>query len=142
MFTNPTVAQFMTYFWRDFPYGDDCNSVTYLDIQNAQTEAASFINQSMFDNQAQYTIGFNYITAHCLVTNLRNSSQGIQGSYSWLPASKSVGSVSESFGIPNRILENPDFSMLCKTNYGAKYLSMLLPNLSGQVFTVFGGTNP
>lgn len=100
------------------------------------------INPALFPDQTSYTMGYNLLAAHYLVLNLRASSQGINGQYNFLQQSKSVGSIAESFGIPPRILDNPTFAMLCKTNYGAQYLQLLLPQLSGQMFTTFRSTLP
>ncbi len=100
------------------------------------------INQNLFPNQGSYTLGYLLLSAHFLVTNLRASSQGMNGQFNFLQQSKGVGSVSESFGIPERILANPYFSMLTKTNYGAMFLQLILPQLSGQMFSVMGTTLP
>lgn len=141
-YTAPSATDFKSYFTRDFPYGSTDATVKDADITKAIAEAGFNINQGLFSSQSEYTIGYLYLTAHYLVIDLRASSQGIAGQYSWLQASKSVGSVSESFSIPQRILDNPYLAMLSKTNYGAKYISLLLPRLIGQVFTVYGGTQP
>lgn len=142
MFTAPTTQQFENQFYRDFPFGTDPQvSVTTLDITNAFNLVDNQINQSFFPNQTAYIQGYNLLAAHYLVTNLRNSSQGINGQYNFLQQSKSVGSIAESFGIPQRVLDNPEMSMLCKTNYGALYLQIILPQLAGQMFSVWGPTN-
>lgn len=140
-YTVPTVSDFKNYFSRDFPYGSSNDTVKNTDIQRAMGEAAFSFNEGLFTSQANYDIGFLLLTAHYLVMDLRASSQGIAGQYSWLENSKSVGSVSQSFAIPQRVLDNPEFSMLSKTNYGAKFLALLLPQLVGQVFTVCGRTS-
>lgn len=142
-YDNPTVQEFKDFFNRDFPYGTDVNtSVTDVDIAKAFRFTNAQINQALFDAQENYTLGYMLLAAHCLVTNLRASSQGISGQYSFLEQSKSVGSVSQAFSIPQRILDNPDFAMLAKTNYGAQYLQMLLPLLSGQMAIAYGSTRP
>lgn len=142
MYTDPTILDFQSYFRRDFPYGTTPDTVEDQDITNAFADASVNINQGMFSTQANYTLGFLLLSAHNLVLNLRASSQGIAGQFSWLSSSKSVGSVSEGISIPQRVLDNPAYAMLSKTNYGAKYFAMLLPNLSGQMFTVQGRTKP
>lgn len=141
-FTNPTVADFKAYFTRDFPYGVTPETVNDSDIQRAIDEAAVFINSELFGAQVNYNIGFLLLSAHNLVMNLRMSSQGLSGQFSWLQQSRSAGSVSESLAIPQRILDNAEYAMLTKTNYGAKFLFMILPQLSGQVYTVRGRTLP
>lgn len=142
-YSNPSVESFKSQFSRDFPYGTDPNTtVLDSDITYAFTFVNMNINQNLFPNQGSYTLGYLLLSAHFLVTNLRASSQGMNGQFNFLQQSKGVGSVSESFGIPERILANPYFSMLTKTNYGAMFLQLILPQLSGQMFSVMGTTLP
>lgn len=142
-FTNPTVTDFKTQFARDFPFGTDPNtSVLDSDVSNAFVFTNVNFNPALFCDQTTYALAYNLLSAHYLVTNLRSSSQGINGQYNFLQASKGVGSVNEAFNIPERILANPYWSMLTKTNYGATYLQILLPQLTGQVFNVYGTTQP
>lgn len=142
-YTNPSVAEFKTYFNRDFPYGTDIEtSVTDTDISKAFQMTNINFNSDFFGDQASYTIGYLLLSAHYLVMNLRTSSQGINGAFGFLEQSKSVGSVSQSFAIPQRVLDNPDWAVLMKTNYGAQFLQLILPQLSGQIYTVAGLTRP
>lgn len=142
-YLNPSVDDFKTYYYRDFPYGTDPEtSVLDQDIAKSYGQVNFAINPGLFSNQENYTLGYLLLAAHWLVIDLRMASQGIAGKYSWLTTSKSVGSVSESFQIPQRILDNPELAQLSQTNYGAKYLQLLLPNLTGQMFNVFGRTLP
>lgn len=137
----PSITDFQNYFARDFPFGSDSTTVQTADISNALNEMGIYINPLLFQNQASFTLGALRLTAHYLVMNLRASSQGIWGSYPWSTDSKSVGSVSQHSAIPERILNNPMYSMLTQTNYGAQYLYSILPLLCGQMVAVFGGTN-
>lgn len=141
-YIQPGIADFKSYFFRDFPYGTTLSTVTDADITNAMQLAAVNFNQGLFADQQTYQVAFLLLSAHFLVMNLRASSQGIAGQYEWLQNSKSAGSVSEGLSIPQRILDNPEFAMLSKTNYGAQFLLMVLPQLTGQMFTVCGRTNP
>lgn len=141
MFINPTVSDFKAYFFRDFPYGSTLDTVTDADIQKAIGQTTVNFNESLFSSQDNYTTSFLFLTAHYLCMDLQMSAQGILGSGTWLTTSKSVGSVAESFGIPQRILDNPELSYLSKTKYGMKYLSLILPGLAGQMFPVFGRTH-
>lgn len=140
-YSNPDVADFKTQFSRDFSYGASADKVTNNDITSAESDAAVFINPNLFANQDNYSTGFLILSAHFLVMNLRASSQGLTGQFGWLQSSKSVGSVSESFSIPDRIMANPEYAMLTKTYYGAKFLMIVLPQLSGQIFVVGGCTS-
>ncbi len=142
-YTFPTVADFKNYFVRDFPYGaDPTTSILDSDITKAMGESKFNFVARFFSSQENFNIGFYYLTAHYLVIDLRASSQGIAGQFSWNESSKSVGSVSQSFSIPQRILDDPNFAWLTKTNYGAKYLMLIFPQLAGQMFSVCGRTNP
>lgn len=138
----PTVADFKAYFVRDFVYGVDPTTVQDIDIQNAITEAGMMVNEDLFASQVFFSSGYLLMTAHMMCLALSSSTQGVSGRYSWLTSSKSVGSVSESYAIPQRILDNAEFAMLSKTNYGAKYLFIIMPQIAGQVFVVGGATLP
>lgn len=141
-FTNPIVSDFKSFFVRDFPYGTDPNTtIIDQDISNAMLYTNVNFNPGLWADQTSYSLGYNLLTAHYLVLNIRASSQGISGQYNFLQQSKGSGSVNEAFAIPQRILDNPTFSMLTKTNYGAQYLQLLLPQLAGQVYSVFGRTH-
>lgn len=140
-YTYPTVDDFKNYFVRDFPYGTDPDtSILDSDISKAMSEAKFNFNIRFASSQENFDLLFYYLTAHYLCIDMRNASQGIQGQYSWVQTSRSVGSVSEGLQVPQRIMDNPELAMLTKTTYGGKYLQLILPQLSGQVFTVCGGT--
>ncbi len=142
-FENPSVAEFKAHFFRDFPYGTDvATSIIDADITKAFTYVNINMNSELFGDQASFAIGYLLLSAHYLVMNIRASSQGINGQFNFTQNSKSVGSVSEAFGIPQRILDNPDWAILCKTNYGAQFIQLVLPQLSGQIFAVGGSTRP
>lgn len=137
-YNNPSVADFKNQFVRDFPYGTDKDkNVLDSDIATAFQSTNFNINQALFTDQGSYTYAYLLLAAHNMVLNLRASSQGINGQYNWLQSSKGVGSVSESFSIPDRILANPYLASLTKTNYGAQYLSLVLPLLAGQMFGAY-----
>lgn len=143
MFVKPTVEDFKTYFSRDFPYNEDPSlGVTDGDITKAMGEADDVFNPNLFSTQESFSRAYLLLTAHFLVMDLRAASQGLSGSYSWITTSKSVGNVSESYGVPQRILDNPTLGMLSKTPYGAKYLHLIYPLLLGGVSWVPGRTHP
>lgn len=138
----PNVTDFKQYFNRDFPYGSTTDTVMDSDILKAMNLASINLNEGLFPAQDNFWIGYLLLSAHYLVTNLQNSSQGIAGQYDWLTSSKSAGSVSQGIAIPDRILASPEFSMLTKTRYGALYLDLILPYLSGNFHVVLGDTLP
>lgn len=138
----PSISDFKAQFVRDFNYGADSTVVMDSDLTTAMTTAGFNFNGNLFDSQQNFTLCYLLLSAHFLVMNLRASSQGIGGQFTWLQSGKGVGSVNESIAIPQRILDNPEFSYLAKTNYGAQYLMLILPMLSGQMFAVHSRTNP
>lgn len=141
-YTIPDVAAFKAYFVRDFIYAENVSSVMNADIQKGLDDAGVNINPSLFASQQIFNIAYLNLAAHFMVLSLSSASQGVQGRYTWLVSSKSVGNVSESYTIPQRFIDNPYLASLSKTNYGAKYLSMVLPLITGNMFTVEGGTTP
>lgn len=112
------------------------------DITNAFAEAQVVFNQGLFGSDAQITLAYLYLTAHYLVNDLRTSSQGIESTGSFAVASKSVGNMSESYAIPDRYKENPQLQFFTTTGYGMKFLSMVLPNLVGNIGAICAMTNP
>jgi hypothetical protein len=142
-YVNPSVAEFKDYFFRDFPFGSDPETqVVDQDVTRAFQQTNIGISQKYFTSQASYTVGYNLLSAFYLVQNLQASSQGINGQYSFLEQSKSVGNVSQSFALPEAFTKNPFFAMLVKNNYGAQYFQMIYPQLVGTMYTVRGRTRP
>jgi hypothetical protein len=142
-YTNPSITDFKSRFARDFPYGTDpAIALLDADLTTAITKAGLVIPDAIIPSQVFYTEAFLLLAAHSLVMNIRASSQGIVGQFNFNQASKGVGSVNEAFSIPQRILDNPEFAILTKTNYGAQYLELILPYICGNVFVVCGGTQP
>jgi uncharacterized protein DUF4054 len=124
--------------------GDDTDlkKVTNRDITFAQSMCPANINQCLFPNQGQWGTCYNLLTAHFMVTNLLNSTQGIKSQYDWLTTQRSVGNVQSSFGIPDRVMKSAFLSGLCATRYGAQYVSMIWPYLHGNVRIAVGITTP
>lgn len=142
-YTNPNIDAFKAYFQRDFVYGSNPSlNVLDSDITKALTKAAIYINQNLFPYQAAYDIGFLNLSAHLMVIDLQSASQGAAGSWDWLISSKSVGNVSTSMAIPDKILAHPLYSYYSKTNYGLEYLMQVFPYMVGVTFTVEGKTLP
>lgn len=117
------------------------NYILDSDIEKAFNEALISFNQSLFTSDKNIQIGFLYLTAHYLVNDIRASQKGISGTGSFPVASRSVGSVSETYGIPASYLSNPNFSFYTQSAYGLKYLNMVLPMLVGNVVSVQGSTH-
>lgn len=139
-----TVDDFRGWFSRDFPYSPDgiLDGITTQDIQKAFAEANMNFNPTLFSTDDEKKMGFLYLSAHYLVIDIQNSSQGINGRYEGIMSSKSVGSVSVGYTIPDWVMGSPIYSLLSQTKYGMKYLSLIIPLLVGNVGVVKGATHP
>ena len=144
-YAAPTIADFKSEFVRDFPYSNndtDVSKVMDQDIQRALDMAGINFNDALWESQLIYTKAFLLLSAHYLVDNLRASSQGVSSQYAGNTSSKSVGNVSESYAVPEKVMKNPALAGLYTTRYGAQYVGMISPRLVGHVMTVMGGSKP
>lgn len=108
------------------------------DIANAIIEASINFNKELFKDCKTAKFVFSYLVAHYLTIDFRNAlGSGQVG----LVASKTVGSVSESYSIPNWIMNNAALAPYATTGYGMKYASLIRPYLIGNVFVVKGTIN-
>lgn len=120
----------------------DLTRVTDNDVTGAIFDAQYNVSQALFDSQAQFSRAFLYLAAHNLVEKLLAAGEGLASQYNWLTAAKGVGSVTESFHIPERISKDPMLSAYSKTRYGALYLAIISPLLIGGVFTSYRQSLP
>ena len=130
----------------DSEYWQEDDEVQYNDYINdddmtkAFLQAKNMINLSLFGkNEELLKMCFLMLTAHFLVMDL-NMSNG-NGTSSFMITSKSVGSVSASYGIPQKILDSPNLSYLASTQFGLKYIQYILPLLSGNIMILNGRTS-
>ncbi len=107
------------------------------DITNAFNEAWVNFNQGLFPDEKTALLVFLYLTAHYLTVDFNNA-LGINNI--GIPTSKSVGSVSQGYTIPQWLVNNPGLSMYATTGYGIKYASLIQPYLVGNIFIVKGRT--
>lgn len=110
------------------------------DIEKAFLQAKNMINVDLFGrNEELLKMCYLMLTAHFLVMDL-NMGNG-NGASSFLITSKSVGSVSASYGIPEKILKDPNFAYLSSTQFGLKYLVYILPLMTGNMYILNGKTS-
>lgn len=145
------VCNFKKLFSRDFPYcavdysysayngSPDC--ITDHDIERAILESESEFAGGCLSKEKK-DLAFLYLVAHNLIINLRNSNQGVASSYGFIEASKSVGSVSVSYQVPESVSKDPYLSSLFSTGYGSKYYNMIRTCLRPLPFVVCGRTTP
>lgn len=119
------------------------NYVLDSDVTKAFAQAKIKFNQALFDTDADIEMGYLWLTAHYMVIDLQAALQGVASSGgSFNVSSRSVGSVSESYDIPEVYKKSPFVSFLAKTAYGEKYFSLIQSRLVGNTFVVGGGTRP
>lgn len=92
-------------------------------------------------------IAYCYLSAHMMVLSLQNSGglgaplsyQGAGSSGGGTVQSKTVGSVSINYALPEFVTKSPTLSQYMRTGYGQKYLQMIAPKIPGRrVFVVRG----
>lgn len=148
-----TVAEFKARFNRDFIYGKGPERVEDQDIQNALNDGTMVFNPSLWlTNGAvdEKKIAFLFLAAHMMVLNIQaagglsatNMGVGVSSAGGGVIQQKSVGSVSLSFAMPDFVTKSPILSQFMKTDYGQKYLQLLIPRLVGGGDVVSGPVTP
>lgn len=147
-----TIQNFKDRFYRDFTFKTtemgaialqaDPDFVQDRDITNAFMDAQELLNQGLFPDNNGITIGYLLLTAHCLCLNINNANAGLGATAGMPVTARSVGSVSESYSIPENYLKNPQLQPYLGTAYGLKYLTMVLPAITGNVASVYARTHP
>jgi len=147
--TSPiSVAEFQSFFDRDFIYGSAITDVRDKDITRAINDSLLAYNGDLWGDSASGKHAFYYLVAHHLSCNisasggLGNTGQGANSSANFLVSSKSAGPLSVSYSIPQSLLENTMVQGLLKTGYGQKYLELVLPYIIGVTGTAWHDTRP
>ena len=154
-----TTDEFKALFSRDFPYlpfymyGKTyfINDIVYYqgafyislkdentDISRAFTEAKMNFNPKLFPKCDECRVAFCYLAAHYLVIDLNNAMNPLALGGMGLVQSKSVGSVSESYAIPQWIMNDKNLGLYAQTGYGRKYISLIMPKLHGNIIFTKG----
>lgn len=118
------------------------NYICDEDITAAFAEAMVLFNPALFGTDASVTLGFLYLTAHFLCNDINAARSGVNGTGRFPLSARTVGSVSESYSIPNAYMESPILAGYTSSSYGMKYLAMILPKITGNMAAVFGGSQP
>lgn len=123
---------------------DMYNYILSEDVENSIRQAAAIIpdKETLQMPMETYRLALYYLSAHFLVDNIRTSNAGLASQINTVVTGKSVGSVSQQFGIPNQLLQDVMFAQFFTSQYGLKYVSLLMPYLRGQVCTIAGATTP
>lgn len=121
---------------------DADNYILDDDITQAFVEAGSLLNQGLFNSDGMIKNGFLYLAAHFLANNIKTALAGVQSAAGQPVNSRTVGSMTESYTIPQAYIDDPVLAAYTTTGYGMKYLSLVLPALRGNIGVVAGWTNP
>ena len=119
---------------------DEMNYINDFDIEKAFSEAKVNFNVNLFADNETAKLVFLYLAAHYLVIDLNNASNPLALGTMGFTQSKSVGSVSESYGIPQWVMSSRALGLYAQTGYGRKYLSFILPYLVGNLIFTPGRT--
>jgi hypothetical protein len=118
------------------------NWVQDSDITTAFGEAIALFNPALYPVDANSTQAYLYLTAHFLANDLKSALAGISAPGGFPLSSRSVGSVSEGYSVPDAYLEDPILAGYTTSAYGMKFLALTLPALRGNVRAVFGQALP
>lgn len=142
------VSDFRDYFSRDFTFGTSVDTVTEADVTRAIAEANTLFNAGLFTAGEDLEIAFQQLTAHVLVRNIQaagglgKKGRGVRSSGRFAISSKSAGPASVSYQLPADLADNPVLSGFLTTDYGQRYLQMVVPLLVGNFGIAAGGTQP
>jgi hypothetical protein len=137
-----TIADFKAHFYRDFVYSAtvEANKVADVDIQKAFDEAKVNFNEALWSTQEQLELAFLYLSAHYLVMDIQAAKQGLNSVAIFPANSRSVGSVSESYTVPDWVQKSAFLSQFANTRYGLKFCSLIRPRLIAGVAVYAGAT--
>lgn len=142
---NLTVDDFKNYFDRAFTYAPvtDPNNTNYVrdkDILNAYSQADLNFNEALFGEDNEKKLAFLFLTAHYLCMDAQMDRKGLNSQGEFIMTSKSVDSVSASYAIPQVYQNDPTLNYFAQTQFGCKYLSLIIPRAIGRVAIVRGTT--
>jgi hypothetical protein len=143
----PSVADFKAKFTREFVYGDGFDSVRDADIQRGLDEAPPLFNQALLDSSVDQTNAYLYLAAHNMVMNIQSAGglsavargRGVRNVGEGVQVSKGIGQANVTYQVPpERIAESPTLLYFFRTDFGQRYLQMMVSRLAGHMATVCG----
>ena len=142
---NLDADDFKAYFDKAFTYAPetDPNNMQYVrdkDILNAYSQADLLFNEGLFRDDDEKKLAFFFLTAHYLCMDTQMDNAGLNSTGQFSMTSKSVGNVSASYAIPEVYQNDPTLNYLSQTQFGCKYLSIIIPRAIGRVAIVRGTT--
>ena len=136
--TNPLTS---TEHWQ--PIEDDVlDYVTDSDIERAIEEALVMFPNYLGMPDQLYDLALLYLVAHLLVNIIRMSNSGLASQLTAIVTGKSVGSVSQQYGLPQQLLNSAWGYFYITSQYGLRYLTLVHPYTTGAIGCVSGSTTP
>lgn len=109
------------------------------DIEKAISEATLGFNKDLFEDCESKKLAMLYLIAFYLVVDIKNGMAGISSNaYASFVSNKSVGNVSEGYSVPAWVSGNPTYSIYLDNGYGKKYLSFIIPRITGFLYLADG----
>jgi len=118
---------------------DYYNYINDTDIEKAIGECDAMLPVARFDD-ITLAMAQKYLTAHCLCNDIKTSNAGLASQISFPVQSKSAGSISTSYGIPQAFIQKEAYSFYLTSQYGLKYLALLIPRIKGNIAIAYGWT--
>lgn len=143
----PAVADFKAKFVREFVYGSGLDFVTDPDIQRALDEVPPLFNQDLLDALVDQTSAYLYCAAHFLRMNIEGAGglsalprgRGARNSAVGVIVSAGVGQVNVQYQVPPpRIADSPTLLYFFRTDFGQRYIQMVVARLAGNMSVVRG----
>lgn len=119
------------------------NYILDADITKAFIEAKISFNEALIVDAGDCVNvkhAFYYLTAHYLVQDIQASLQGVASTGNHNVSARTVGSVSETYAIPEAYTKDPILNYYTKSSYGLKYLNIIYPQLIGNIGCVTGAS--
>lgn len=116
------------------------NYIQDEDIEEAFNEAKINFNPNLFPTDGVAKIPFLYLAGHYLLIDININLNPLATGAVGITQSKSVGSVSESYALPEWMTKDPILSAFGQTQYGRKYISLIQPYMIGNVMYFDGAT--
>lgn len=140
-------------FNREFDYGASRAQVQDNDIQRAINETSVSFNPGLWDSSpigatTEQNIAYLYLAAHYMTLNIQgagglasvNRGRGVKSSGGGTIQTKSIGSVSITYAIPDYVQNSAVLGQYMRTDFGQKYLALLAPRIVGNVAVVSGAS--
>jgi hypothetical protein len=129
--------------WTPYLAGNVLNYVQDADITNAFNQAQMNFNTGLWGTDSDAVLAYLFLTAYYLCVDFKNALAGLSSqSGAGIMTGRSVGSISESYTVPQSYMEDAVLAAYTVNGYGMKYLTLAMPRIRGNAAAVCGGPRP